>query len=127
MATPELADHVVGRVADLVGRLIAGRGAGGRTPARPMVVGIDGRSGAGKTVLAAAVTARLERDTAVSAVSLESMYRGWHGLAAGTRLWSEQILPALATGRTVEYDAWDWHAGRAGRPVRLRPGGVVLA
>jgi hypothetical protein len=118
-----LVDRVVGRVR----QLLASRAEVGGTPTRPLLVGIDGRSGAGKSVLAAAVTACLAPDTMVTAVSLESMYRGWHGLAAGTRLWSQQVLPALAAGREAEYAGWDWRAGRAGGAVRLRPGRVVVA
>ncbi|MGF1663853.1 MAG: hypothetical protein ACFCVG_15575 [Kineosporiaceae bacterium] len=114
-------------LADRVLQLVADRARAGGGPPRPVVVGFDGRSGAGKTLLAAGVGVRLEPVVEVAAVSLEPLYRGWHGLAAGTRLWSEQVLPALAAGRAAEYAAWDWQAGRHGPTVRLRPAGVVLA
>jgi anthranilate synthase component 1/para-aminobenzoate synthetase len=125
MVAPDFSGDVADGVAGRVRRLLAER-VGGRGPA-PVVVGVDGRSGAGKTVLAAAVRARLKPGTDVTVVSLEPMYRGWHGLAAGTRLWSEQVLQDLAAGRPAEYAGWDWHAGREGPTVLERPARVVLA
>jgi uridine kinase len=116
------------RVVERVGQLVAHPPArAGGTPGRPVVIGVDGRSGAGKTVLAAEVAARLAPGVEVTVVSLEPMYRGWHGLAAGTRLWSEQVLPALSAGRAAEYAGWDWDSGRPGPVTRLRPCDVVLA
>lgn len=124
-------------VTALAERVVAARRAGGQGPGRgPIVVAIDGRSGAGKSTLAAALVDAVSiigttdggaDATTVSAVTLEELYRGWTGLAAGTRLWSHDVLPPLADGRPATYAPWDWRAGRAGPPVTLGPAPVVIA
>ena len=48
---------------------------------RPALIGLDGRSGSGKTVLAAALAARIAPFARVEVIEIESMYRGWDGLA----------------------------------------------
>ena len=50
---------------------------------RPFVVGIDGRSGAGKTTLTDQLVAVLRRSYDVVTFRLEDLYPGWNGLAEG--------------------------------------------
>lgn len=98
----------------------------------PIIVAVDGRSGAGKSTLAAALVDAVRSaddadGTRVAAVTLEELYRGWTGLAAGTRLWSHEVLPPLAGGRPATYTPWDWRAGRALPRVTVGPAPVVIA
>lgn len=66
-----------------------------------MILLIDGRSGSGKSELAAAIAA----GTATQVVRLDDLYPGWGGLAAG----SEQV-PFIITER--RWRRWDWPSSR---------------
>lgn len=78
------------------------------TLAQPMVVMIDGRSGAGKTALAERIATELGAQT----LHLDELYPGWEGLAAGSRA----VTPALRTGR---YRRYDWARGAFTETVEL--------
>jgi gluconate kinase len=71
---------------------------------RRAVVLIDGRSGAGKTVLGESLAPRLDAQL----VSLDDLYPGWEGLEAGSDAVHETVLRARAPGWT----RWDWAAAR---------------
>ncbi|MEP6843588.1 MAG: ATP-binding protein [Pseudolysinimonas sp.] len=71
---------------------------------RRAVVLVDGRSGAGKTVLAESLAPRLDAQL----VSLDDIYPGWEGLEAGSEAVHETVLRARAPGWT----RWDWAAAR---------------
>ena len=75
-----------------------------------IVVLIDGRSGAGKTVLAEALVPRLQAQL----VSLDELYPGWEGLEAGSDAVHETVLRTSDPGWT----RWDWAAAR---PAELHP------
>lgn len=68
------------------------------------VVLIDGRSGAGKSVLGESLAPRLDAQL----VSLDELYPGWEGLDAGSGAVHETVLRASAPGWT----RWDWASGR---------------
>ena len=87
----------------IIGLLLAAppRAAGTR------VLAIDGRSGAGKTSLSAAVSAALDPPAPV--VHLEDLYAGWDGLGAGPERLLEWVLRPLAAGRPVRYRRYDWY------------------
>lgn len=91
--------------------LLATLAAGGQ----PWVLLIDGRSGAGKTVLAT----RLAETTGAALVSLDDVYPGWDGLAAG----AAQVPQILREGR---WTSWDWANGRPGGPASVSLAGPVI-
>lgn len=65
------------------------------TGQRPLLLAIDGRSGAGKTSLAQQVANILHAEALPVAVfHLEDLYQGWDSLAATARTWQ-----ALAQGQ----------------------------
>ncbi|AYF99394.1 ATP-binding protein [Protaetiibacter intestinalis] len=64
---------------------------------QPWVLLIDGRSGAGKTVLARSLAAA----TGAALVSLDEVYPGWDGLAAG----ADAVPGIIRDGR---WRRWDW-------------------
>lgn len=70
---------------------------------RPVVL-IDGRSGSGKSVLGEGLAPRLDAQL----VSLDDLYPGWGGLAAGSDAVHETVLRARDPG----WVRWDWTAGR---------------
>ena len=101
-------------VAALLG---ASRDQTGRAPAgaQRAVVLIDGRSGSGKSVAAGQVAAEL----GAAVLSLEDLYPGWDGLAAG----SAAVPGALQSGR---YRPYDWQLGRFADQERTLPRGPLV-
>lgn len=82
------------------------------------IVGIDGRSGSGKSAFAAALREWLqEQDVSVAVLELEQFYRGWHGLAEGLRHVAGQILNPVRRGHVGHGITWDWHRMVLGPPV----------
>lgn len=95
---------------------------------RPVVL-IDGRSGAGKTMLAARVADSL----GAQLLALDSVYPGWDGLARGAADVCDGVLEPLARGVDGTWTRWDWSAGepaeahlvRADRPLVVEGSGVL--
>jgi uridine kinase len=87
------------------------------------LVCVDGRSGAGKTALAARLAAALDHPPVLH---MDELYDGWHGLAAGVRHLRE-LVESLAGGGVARYRRYDWHAGAYGAEVDLgRPDVLVV-
>lgn len=95
---------------------------------RPVLIGLDGRSGAGKTVLADALAARLAPFARVAVLRIESMYPGWDGLAAAVDEHGPYpaAVRALHAGGAASWRTWDWHRGAPGPRTRLGPADVVV-
>lgn len=74
------------------------------------VVLIDGRSGAGKTSLAARVARAWPIAGRLQLVALDSLYPGWSGLEAGAERARELILVPHARGLLGTWHRWDWEA-----------------
>lgn len=89
----------------------------------PVVLGIDGRSGSGKTELAAALAARVPGS---QVVALEDAYRGWHGLREGVEAITQGVLRPLREGRPGSYTRYDWLRGELGGTVQVEPSAVVV-
>lgn len=99
--------------------------------ARPLIIGIDGRSGSGKTVLSKVLAENLSANHEVTVLRLEDFYHGWDGLTAGIEKFSQDVLPALAAGETATYQTWDWDAadtldGGPGLMVTTQPTEVII-
>lgn len=75
----------------------------------PLLVALDGRSGAGKTTLAAQLADGLTgRGATVTVFHMEDLYQGWQGLDAAVEQW-RTISSALTQGQPVPpYTGWDW-------------------
>ena len=78
------------------------------------VIALDGRSGAGKSSLAARVVEQVRVRTGGRAtlVAMEDLYPGWDGLEAATRALHDDVLAPLAVGAPASYRPWDWSADR---------------
>ena len=61
---------------------------------------LDGRSGSGKSVLAASLAPALDAQL----LSLDELYPGWRGLEAGSTAVHETVLRAIDPG----WVRWDW-------------------
>src|SRR6478735_595047 len=92
----------------------------------PVIIAIDGRSGAGKTTLAIELAARLREHRTVSLFHLEDIYPGWNGLAAGIDRYAATVLAPLRRGATAHWTSWDWERHYDGEVRTTRPADVVL-
>ncbi|MCU1520933.1 MAG: anthranilate synthase [Arthrobacter sp.] len=95
------------------------------TPA-PVIIAIDGRSGAGKTTLAIELAARLREHHKVSLFHLEDIYPGWNGLAAGMERYVSTVLGPLQRGKPAEWVSWDWNRHYDGETRTTLPAEIVL-
>jgi uridine kinase len=86
------------------------------------VLAVDGRSGAGKTVLGEALGAGL----GAPVVSLEFLYGGWDGLEHGIDLLVSEVLEPVAAGRAARVPRFDWVARLWADPVTLEPPEVLI-
>lgn len=73
----------------------------------PVVI-IDGRSGAGKSSLAARVARAWPLHTPVQLLALDSVYPGWGGLERGAEIAREQVLRPHGRGLIGVWRRWDW-------------------
>ncbi|PIE28059.1 MAG: hypothetical protein CSA58_00985 [Micrococcales bacterium] len=89
------------------------------------IIGIDGRSGAGKTGLAALLAAALSADQRCSVLAMEDLYPGWHGLRDGITTAAMTLMRYRADG-TATYPVWDWHRGRWGAARDLAAADVLI-
>lgn len=91
--------------------------------ATPVMVGIDGRSGSGKTALAQRVAAMLP---GAGVLALEDCYRGWQGLREGLEHAAVAVLEPLREGRPGRYHRWDWNLGALAEQVTVPVARVLL-
>ncbi|MFE4836478.1 aminodeoxychorismate synthase component I [Arthrobacter sp. NPDC056691] len=95
------------------------------TPA-PVIIAIDGRSGAGKTTLAIELAARLRNHHKVSLFHLEDIYPGWDGLSAGIERYVTTVLAPLSRGEAATWVSWDWKNHNDGEPRVTLPAEIVI-
>ena len=95
------------------------------TPA-PVIIAIDGRSGAGKTTLAIELAARLRNHRKVSLFHLEDIYPGWDGLAAGIERYVRTVLEPLSRAEAATWVGWDWVNHCDGGPRVTLPAEIVI-
>ena len=96
------------------------------TAARPVIIAVDGFSGAGKTTLAIELAAALRAHHKVTLFHLEDIYPGWDGLADGIAYYCTNIAAPLAAGRPARWQPWDWEAGRYGPARSTEPAEIVI-
>ncbi|MDQ0620733.1 aminodeoxychorismate synthase component I [Arthrobacter globiformis] len=95
------------------------------TPA-PVIIAIDGRSGAGKTTLAIELAATLRNHHKVSMFHLEDIYPGWDGLSAGIERYVTTVLAPLSRGEAATWVSWDWKNHCDGDPRVTLPAEIVI-
>ncbi|OFI36808.1 aminodeoxychorismate synthase component I [Arthrobacter sp. SW1] len=95
------------------------------TPA-PVIIAVDGRSGAGKTTLAVELAARLREHHKVSLFHLEDIYPGWNGLSAGIERYVTTVLAPLRRGVAAEWVSWDWEKHYDGAAHTTLPAEIVV-
>lgn len=93
----------------------------------PQLVGVDGRSGSGKTRLAADVTENLRRQRAsVVTISMDDLYPGWDGLSASLPRLCTGVIQPLSKKCAGAYERYDWNAGRFAETVNVPLADVVI-
>ncbi|WP_311213895.1 MULTISPECIES: chorismate-binding protein [unclassified Arthrobacter] len=95
------------------------------TPA-PLIIAVDGRSGAGKTTLAVELAARLRQHHKVSLFHLEDIYPGWNGLMPGIERYVGTVLTPLSSGQAAEWTSWDWERHYDGGLNVTLPAEIVI-
>jgi hypothetical protein len=94
---------------------------------RPVLVGIDGRSGSGKTDLATCLVEAVRgTGRSCSLLRLDDLYPGWSGLAAGLEPLCSGVVRPLRRGRDGLYTSWDWAESRPGPPRAVPAQDVVV-
>lgn len=83
---------------------------------RPIILGIDGRSGSGKTRYGAALAQA--SDLRVCSFEVEDFIGGWGALTRDIGRVAD-ITAEIKGGGTAYAERWDWHAGRFSELVRL--------
>ena len=86
------------------------------------VMAIDGRSGAGKSSLAALVALR----SGAQVISLEYLYGGWHDLEGGVTRMVRHLLEPIAHGTTAVVPQYDWVSGKWGDDVALEAPSLLI-
>lgn len=92
----------------------------------PVIIAIDGRSGAGKTTLAIELAARLRAHHKVALFHLEDIYPGWNGLAAGVERYVSTVLTPLSRGEAASWTSWDWKNHYDGDTRVTLPAEIVI-
>ncbi|ALE93242.1 anthranilate synthase [Arthrobacter alpinus] len=92
----------------------------------PVIIAIDGRSGAGKTTLALELATLLRRHRTVSLFHLEDIYPGWDGLDAGVQRYVSTVLDPLHRDLPAAWTAWDWESNKDGAACTTPTAEVVL-
>ncbi|MFC6431986.1 uridine kinase [Nocardiopsis tropica] len=98
----------------------------GGPPGGTRVVAVEGRSGSGKSTVAARLRAALARRGRPAAVlSMEDLYPGWEGLAKAPALLREWVLEPLSRGERAAWRRYDWERGGFARGWTPLPGDVA--
>ncbi|MDQ0674619.1 para-aminobenzoate synthetase [Pseudarthrobacter siccitolerans] len=92
----------------------------------PVIIAVDGRSGAGKTTLAVELAARLRAHHKVSLFHLEDIYPGWNGLLAGIHRYVATVLEPLSRGEAATWTSWDWENHYDGGSRVTLPAEIVI-
>lgn len=110
--------------AELIAELLFARTA---APSTPRLLGLDGRSGSGKTQVAREVAGFLTRQrVSVAVVSMDDVYAGWTGLAAALPLLCRDVIEPLRRGQPAAYRRYDWGRGHRAEVVDVPSADVVI-
>lgn len=90
--------------------------------ADPHIILIDGKSGVGKSTLAAVIASALN----ARLVHLDDAYPGWGGLERGRDAVIRDVVAPLSRGVAGRLETWNWETNSAGDTVVIEPSEVVV-
>ena len=90
------------------------------------LVCIDGRAGAGKTVLAADLADACSAAGPVTTIHMDDLYDGWSGLPTAADVVIDQLIEHWTAGGPASLAIWDWHAQRRLPRVPVAPTPLIL-
>ena len=91
-----------------------------------ILIGIDGRSGAGKTTLAGLISELAhKRGLRIATIHNDELCPGWDGLPAVPERLGD-IARQLSVSGTATYPTWDWYANTEGPEGQLPPSDLVI-
>ncbi|MGB3593130.1 MAG: hypothetical protein WA903_07085 [Ornithinimicrobium sp.] len=97
------------------------------TPGGPELVGVDGRSGSGKTRLAAGLAENLRgHRKSVVVITMDDLYPGWDGLSASLPRLCAGVIKPLSRGCAGAYERYDWGTERFAETVDVPLADVVI-
>jgi hypothetical protein len=91
------------------------------------LIAIDGRAGAGKTTLAAALFAELSLKQSVDVIHMDDLYEGWNN-ALGVHLTQtlETIVKAHQLNRTFEIKIFNWESMKFDSTQKIEPVEILI-
>ena len=91
------------------------------------LIAIDGRAGAGKTTLAAALFAELSQKHSVAVIHMDDLYEGWAN-ALGVHLTQalETIVKAHQLNETFEIEIFNWESMNFDSTQRIEPVEILI-
>lgn len=93
----------------------------------PCLLGVDGRSGSGKTHLAGDIAEVLRHcQASVVVVSMDDLYPGWQGLAASLPTLCQDVIIPLSHGQPGAYRRYDWSRGAFAETVHVPVADAVI-
>jgi uridine kinase len=104
-----------------LGELISRIEAVAATERPPTLIAIAGRGGAGKTTLAARISARLEH---ASVVHTDDFARP--GIPGWDWRFTQQVIEPLLRNEPAQYQRYDWGSDQLAEWHRVEPGGVLI-
>jgi len=99
---------------------------GAPTPS-PRLLGIDGRSGSGKSRLARRVCQALDEvGLSRTLVVMDDLYEGWAGLPQAPSTLCSRVIDPLSAGGRAAYRRFDWHVGALTDTVEVTDAEVIV-
>ena len=91
------------------------------------LIAIDGRAGAGKTTLAAALSTELSQKHSVALIHMDDLYEGWNN-ALGIHLSQtlETIVKAHQLNKTIEIKIFNWESMTFDSTQRIEPVEILI-
>ncbi|CAB4335446.1 MAG: hypothetical protein F2690_02545 [Actinobacteria bacterium] len=91
------------------------------------LIAIDGRAGAGKTTLAAALSTELSLKHSVGVIHMDDLYEGWNN-ALGIHLSQtlETIVKAHQLNKTIEIKIFNWESMTFDSTQRIEPVEILI-